>query len=89
MDIVELTLAALYGAGAVILLRKPLREKSQTQAYPVSRVVFERALPDSDRLRLLDEARAAVIDGRLSQANQLEDDRAANQASKPGAEFEN
>lgn len=57
--------------------------------FPMTHVSFDRAASDDQRLRLLDEARAAVLDGRLSQANQLKDYRATNQAAKPGASLEN
>jgi hypothetical protein len=89
MSFVEFMLAALCGVGAVILLRRTARKESRMQTYPLSHVAFDHSLSDADRLKLLDEARSAVLDGRLSQTNQLEDNRAADKAAKPGAELEN
>lgn len=57
--------------------------------FPLAHVSFDPSASDVDRLKLLDEARAAVLDGRLSEANQLKDYRATDQAAKPGDSLEN
>lgn len=62
------------------------REGSVT--FPLAHVSFDHSASDLDRLKLLDEARAAVLDGRLSQAKNLKNYRATNQASKPGDPLE-
>lgn len=63
------------------------REGSAT--FPLAHVSFDPSASDVDRLNLLDQARAAVLDGRLSQANQLKDYRSADKAGEPGGCFEN
>lgn len=76
----------VFGFVAGLVTARPTKHGRNT--FPFTHVSFDRAATDDQRLRLLDEARAAVIDGRLSQANQLQDYRASNKASKPGAKLE-
>lgn len=52
--------------------------------FPTTHVSFDPATVDADRLRLLDEARAAVLDGRLSQAKSLKYQGSTDQTRKPG-----
>mgnify|MGYP001557115230 CR=1 FL=1 len=63
------------------------REGSAT--FPMTHVSFDPSASDVERLKVLDEARGAVLDGRLGQANQLQNYRTANKASEPGSGFEN
>jgi len=79
--------SGVFGFVAGLATARPSKHGHNT--FPFNHVSFDRAATDGQRLRLLDEARAAVIDGRLSQANQLQDYRAADKASKPGGSFEN
>lgn len=53
------------------------REGSAT--FPLSHVSFDPSACDADRLKLLDGARTAVLDGRLGQAKSLKDCSATNQ----------
>lgn len=62
------------------------REGSAT--FPLAHVSFDPSASDVDRLKLLDEARAAVLDGRLSQSKNLKNCCSADQASKPGNDLE-
>lgn len=57
--------------------------------FPLTHVSFDPSASDLDRLKVLDEARAAVLDGRLSETHQLQDYRTADEARKPGGRFEN
>jgi len=79
--------AGVFGFVSGLVTARPSKHGRNT--FPFNHVSFDRAATDDQRLRLLDEARAAVIDGRLSQANQLQDYRTADKASKPGGSFEN
>lgn len=76
----------VFGFVAGLVTARPIKHGHIT--FPFTHVSFDRAATDDQRLRLLDEARAAVIDGRLSQSNQLQDYRASDKASKPGAKLE-
>ena len=76
----------VFGFVAGLVTARPSKHGCNT--FPFTHVSFDRAATDEQRLRLLDEARAAVIDGRLSQPNQLQDYRASDKASKPGAKLE-
>ncbi len=58
------------------------------KTFPLNHVSFDSSASDADRLALLDEARAAVLDGRLSQANKFQNYRSGDQAAKPGARIE-
>lgn len=89
MDLLQLILAGLLGSGATVLVFRPGKKYRAAQIYPATHVSFDHSANDDERLRLLDEARAAVLDGRLSQSNQLKDDGATNEAGKPGGGFEN
>ena len=62
--------------------------KSKTSIFPSNHVSFDHATSDEQRLSLLDEARQAVLDGRLSQSNQLQDYRPSDKARQPGSSFE-
>lgn len=62
------------------------REGSAT--FPMAHVSFDPSASDADRFKLLDEARAAVLDGRLSQANNFKNCSTPDQASKPGDDLE-
>jgi hypothetical protein len=57
--------------------------------FPITHVSFDPATVDADRLRLLDEARVAVLDGRLSQAKRFENDGTTDKASEPRDSLEN
>lgn len=62
--------------------------QSGFKAFPLTHVSFDDLASDADRLVFLDEVRAAVLDGRLSQANQFQNNRSTDQAAKPGARLE-
>ena len=79
--------AGVFGFVAGLVTARPSKRTPDT--FPFSHVSFDRAASDDQRLRLLSEARAAVLDGRLSQANQLKDYRASDKAGEPGGCFEN
>lgn len=64
-------------------------KRGASTTFPLTHVSFDPSASDVDRLKLLDEARAAVLDGRLSQAHKLQDYRTADEARKPGGRFEN
>ncbi|WP_158227501.1 hypothetical protein [Pseudomonas syringae] len=63
-------------------------KRSGAKTFPLNHVSFDDSANDADRLKLLDEARAALLDGRLSQANELQNYRSGDQAAKPGAGLE-
>jgi len=52
--------------------------------FPMTHISFDPTTVDADRLRLLDEARAAVLDGRLSQAKSFKNQGSTDQPYKPG-----
>ena len=79
--------AGVFGFVAGLVTARPSKHGSGT--FPFTHVSFDRTATDDMRLRLLDEARTAVIDGRLSQANQLQDYRTTDQSAKPGPSLEN
>lgn len=62
------------------------REGSAT--FPLAHVSFDPSASDADRLKLLDRARAAVLDGRLSQTKNLKNCSATDQSSEPGDHLE-
>lgn len=62
--------------------------KTRALTFPSTHVSFDKSLPDTGRLKFLDEVRGAVIDGRLSQANQLKNNGASDQPTKPGSNLE-
>lgn len=55
--------------------------------FPANHVSFDPSASDVDRLKLLDEARAAILDGRLSQAEKFQNGGSADQACKPGEQL--
>lgn len=63
-------------------------KRSGAKSFPLTHVSFDDSASDEVRLWLLDEARAALQDGRLSQANQLQNNSSTNQAAKPGSRLE-
>lgn len=89
MDLLQLILAALLGCAATVIFYQSIKADGAIQTYPASHVSFDHSASDEERLKLLDETRMAVLDGRLSQTNQLKNDGTTDQAAEPGAKFEN
>lgn len=82
---------AAFGIGGFVFAMGILVARSgkpKTSTFPFNHVSFDRATSDEQRLSLLDEARQAVLDGRLSQSNQLQDYRSTDKAPQPRSNFE-
>lgn len=83
--------ASAFGAGVFCFVAGYIAGCSRREGFatfPLSHVSFDSLACDVDRLRLLDEARAAVLDGRLSQAKSLKNCSATNQRYEPGDHLE-
>ena len=75
--------AWLIGYGCACSWELKPAKRSPIPSWPLPQVLFDPISTDEERLKFLEMATQAVRDGRLRQADELQDQRASNQAAKP------
>ena len=78
--------SAVFGLVVGLVAAGSTRRGAAT--FPPTHVSFEPELSDEECLHFLDLAAQAVRDGRLRQADKLQNDGATNKAAKPGPRLE-